>query len=306
MKQIFVILVAFFLFVAAALPTLAHEKQDTDTIALPIGFRPEGIARGRGSTLYAGSLADGTVLKVDVKTGKIETLVAGEAGRIAVGMNFDRRNGNLFVAGGPNGVGRVYDTKSGELLAEYPFGGGFVNDVIVTREAAYFTDSQAAVLYVVPLGRGGQLPAADQFNTLPLSGEWQQLQGFNANGIESRYGGKLLFVVNSSAATVYQVDPDSGEATAVDLGGESVPNGDGLLLRGRTLYVVQNRLNQIGVIKLDAKSTAGEVEEALTNPNFNIPTTAAFVGGSIYAVNAKFGIADPNNAEYEIVRVTDR
>jgi len=34
------------------------------------------------------------------------------------------------------------------------------------------------------------------------------------------------------------VDPDTGEASAIDLGGDAVPNGDGLLLRGHTLYVV--------------------------------------------------------------------
>lgn len=40
-----------------------------DTIALPAGFQPEGIASGRGSTFYAGSLANGAIIKGDLRTG---------------------------------------------------------------------------------------------------------------------------------------------------------------------------------------------------------------------------------------------
>ena len=46
-------------------------------------------------------------------------------------------------------------------------------------------------------------------------------------------------------------------ATRVDLGGEILTNGDGLLLQGRTLYVVQNRLNLVAEFRLNAAGTAG-------------------------------------------------
>ena len=46
-------------------------------------------------------------------------------------------------------------------------------------------------------------------------------------------------------------------ATTVDLGGYPLTNGDGLLVKGRTLYVVRNRLNQVAVVKLNWRGTAG-------------------------------------------------
>ena len=154
-------------------------------VPLPDGFQPEGIATGYGPELFAGSLANGAIYRADLRTGAGALLVAGEAGRVAVGLSFDRRSGNLFVAGGPTGTGLVIDTRTGEEIASYRFfaGTGFVNDVIVTREAAYFTNSAAAVLYRVALGPAGA--PAGGFETITLGGDWQQVAGFNANGIEA-------------------------------------------------------------------------------------------------------------------------
>jgi sugar lactone lactonase YvrE len=293
-----------------ALPAAAKEAYP-DVISLPTAFQPEGVAKGNGHTFYAGSLADGTILEGDLRTGDVQVLVPGEAGRISVGMNFDSRSGYLFVAGGLNGVGRVYDTVSGDLLAEYFFSApftGFINDVIVTRQAAFFTNSFAPVLYRVPLGAAGKLLDPAQVTEIPLGGDWEQVPGpfvFNANGIEATPDGTILIVVSSVKEAVYLVDPDSGIATQIDLGGEAVPNGDGLVLLGKTLYVVQNRINQIGVISLSADLQSGSVGEAITNSNFAVPTTALAFGNSLYAVNAKFGTPPDEIPEtpYEVVKV---
>ena len=224
-------------------------------------------------------------------------------------MDYDARSGFLFVAGGTNAVARVYDADSGALVAEYglasggPFG-DFINDVIVTRDAAYFTNSFAAEIYRVPLGAAGTLDSPTA-QAIPLSGNWVQVPGFfvfNANGIEATPDGKTLFVVNSASQAVYTVDPVTGFADQVDLGGAPVPNGDGLALAGKTLYVVQNQINQIGVITLSADLGSGTIGEPITNPNFNVPTTAGVFGSSLYAVNAKFG-TPPAGTPYEVVRV---
>jgi hypothetical protein len=45
------------------------------------------------------------------------------------------------------------------------------------------------------------------------------------------------------------------------------------------------------------------VTDALTNPAFDVPTTAARFGSSLYAVNAKFGTPPTPATPYEIVRV---
>lgn len=288
-----------------AIPAAA--KAFPDIIPLPIAFQPEGIAVGHGHTFYAGSLADGAIWVGDLRSGESEELVAGVAGRVSVGMSFDARSGYLFVGGGPNAVGRVYDTATGALLAEYPMTGGasgdFINDVIVTRQAAYFTNSFAALIYRVPLGPGGSLPDAADVESITLGGDWMQGAGFNANGIVATPNGKTLIVVNSTAQAIYQVDPDSGEAVQIDLGGEALPNGDGLVLQGKTLFVVQNLNNQIGVISLSPNLSSGTVGEPITHPQFDVPTTAAAFGDSLYVVNAKFG-TDPMGTPYEIVKVS--
>ena len=115
--------------------------------------------------------------------------------------------------------------------------------------------------------------------------------------------GHTLIIVNSTTGTLYSLDAETGVATAIDLGGASVPNGDGILLRGKTLYVVQNFLNQITVIKLNSDWTSGEVTGVITSDNFRIPTTITFFGGALYAVNARFDTPPTPDTEYEVVRV---
>lgn len=80
-------------------------------------------------------------------------------------------------------------------------------------------------------------------------------------------------------------------------------NGDGILLSGSTLYVVQNRDNQIAVIDLADDLSSGTLSDTLTNSNFDVPTTVTSLGGALYAVNARFGTEPTPDTEYAIVRV---
>jgi hypothetical protein len=90
------------------------------------------------------------------------------------------------------------------------------------------------------------------------------------------------------------VDPETGEAAKIDLGGAAVPDADGLVLASKRLYVVQNFLNQIAVVDLDSSLATGVVSDApLASPEFRVPTTAARFGSTIYAVNARFGEFTP-------------
>jgi len=311
MRRVIVVVSSLVVLLAGAVP-VAAQPPFPELIPLPTAFQPEGIAVGSGHTFFAGSLADGSIVSGDLRTGEIQELAAGVEGTMAVGMSFDSRSGYLFVAGGLNGVGRVYDTGSGSLIAEYSMASGgqfgdFINDVIVTRTAAYFTNSFAAELYRVPLGPAGVLSSATA-EPITLQGDWVQVPGpfvFNANGIEATPNGTTLLVVNSTGAAVFAVDPATGVATEVDLGGAAVPAGDGLVLVGKTLYVVQNQLNQIGVVSLSSDWTSGLVGDPITSPDFVVPTTAATFGSSLYAVNAKFG-TPPAGTDYEVVRVARR
>jgi streptogramin lyase len=299
-----VALVALLLAIAA--PS-AVAQAFPDIIPLPNGFQPEGVTVGHGPTIYAGSLANGAIYRASLRTGEGEVFIEGEAGAVAVGLSFDKRANTLFVSGGPTGVGRVYDADSGELLAEYQLGtpgATFINDVVVTREAAYFTDSFAPVFYRVPLGAGGALMPAGAVETITFSDNYPFVPGgFNSNGIVATPNGEWLIVANSAAQAVYRVDPNTGQATEIELGGASLPNADGLVLIGHTLYVVQNQINQISVVELASDYISGAIIDVITDEDFRVPTTAAAFGNALYAVNARFGTTPGPDVEYEIVRV---
>lgn len=284
----------------------------TEVLPLPLGFSPEGIAFGRGGTYYVGSVSSGAIYRGDARTGTGAVLVQGTTGNNAVGLWVDQRD-QLFVSGGPTGRATVYDASTGALLASYQLAsaGGFVNDVIVTKDAAFFTNSFAPVIYRVPVERSGRLDDANDVATLPLTGDFTFVPGaFNANGIVATPNGKSLILVNSATGTLYLVDPETGVADAIDLGGATVVGGDGLLLDGRTLYVVQGASNQVSVVTLRSDLSTGSVTSVITSSSFRYPTTVAEFGSSLYVVNGRFDVAPPPapapGVEFEVVRVPKR
>ncbi|MFL6035322.1 MAG: YncE family protein, partial [Gaiellaceae bacterium] len=151
--------VAVSIAIAAALAggvPAAKQKPFPDVIQLPTGFRPEGIEI-KGQTFYVGSVATGAIVRGNLRTGSVEPLIPGGAGRPATGIELAGHR--LFVAGAGSGKAYVYDTGTKLLVKEYNFGASptFINDVVVTHDAAYFTDSQQGALYRVPLGPNGAL-----------------------------------------------------------------------------------------------------------------------------------------------------
>jgi sugar lactone lactonase YvrE len=284
--------------------TLAAEGDDTfpKIIPVPDGFYPEGIAVGRGTDFFVGSLLDGDIYRGDLRTGEGAVLVQKDVldGDIAVGLAVDRRTNYLFVAGG-FGTARVYDAGTGEQVAVYQlttesFPNTFVNDVIVTRDAAYFTDSFRPAIYRVPLGLDGALPDPSAVEEIPLGGDFVHVPGdINANGIVATPDGKGLIISSTSTGSLYLVNPETGSASQIDLGGGGLPTGsaDGLLLDGRTLYVVQNLLNQISAVRLASDLASGEVIGTITDSAFAVPATIAEFGSSIYAINARFDMGFP-------------
>lgn len=286
-------------------PAQAHTR-GPDRIELPDGFRPEGIAIGPNKQAYLGSLADGDIYRADLRTGRGRVISQGP-GTPSVGLKLDSR-GRLFVAGGPAGSGRVVSIRTGEILRDYKFTTSattFVNDVVLTRSAAWFTDSRQAQLYRVPLGRHGKPAPASAVTTLPLTGEWQQAPEVNnANGIETTPDRRALLVIKSNEGALYRVSPRTGRATKVDVGGTELTNGDGLLRRGRILYVVQNRLNKVAVIKLNRSGTGGRLVATLTSPDFDVPTTIAAAGRYLYLPNARFSSPQLSTTEFWVTRIS--
>lgn len=271
-----------------------------DTIPIPTGSLPEGIATGTGTSIYAGSRADGSVWMGDLRTGEGDILVEGTAGRMAVGIKVE--HGLLFVSGGTFGDAYVYDARTGEEVAvlDVTDGPAFINDVTVTQDAAYFTNSMAAELYAVELVDG--LPTGD-VTPLPLSGDWQQVAGFNANGIAATPDGSTLLVINSTTGILYNVDPMTGEALAVDTGGADLTQGDGILLRGKILHVVRNQSNLIVELRMAPDYRSATEVATLSDPDFDVPTTIAAHGSRLYVVNARFTAPPGPTTEHAIVKV---
>lgn len=283
------------------------------TINLPVA--PEGIAVGEGHTFYVGNLTPtapsaslGAVYKGDLRTGSLDILRPND-GKATLGLKLDKRTGYLFAARGGTGWATVMDGTTGITIAEMQFAAGsqanptFINDVVVTETAAYFTDSRRAVVYRMPLNIDGTLVGG--FDIVPLTGDFIQggpmpclvngtLPGpLFANGIEATPDGTWLIINSLANGRLYRVDPNTGVADLIDLGADNVCLADGNLLHGKTLYVMQNLLSRIAVISLANDYLSGTVDRHIagTAPM----TTMARFGNSIYTVTAGFGFLTPAN-----------
>lgn len=294
------------LLVATSFAGAADAKPFPEVIVLPGATSAEGIAVGAGSTFYAGDLFQGDIYRGDLRSGSTSLFIDAPEGRAAVGMAADVHHGLLFVAGGDTGEGYVYDLRSGADVAVESLGdpaqGTFINDVTVTQDAAWFTDSQQPHLYRVPIGADGSV---GEPSTLVLTGPAANVSGdFNLNGIAATPDGATLLVAHSGDSTVYSVDPSTGASAPIE--GVDVPAVDGILLEAGRLWVVQNVLNQVTEFRLSPDLSSATVENVITDPHFQVPTTIARHGDRLAAVNAKFDTGIPPTADQFEVVVVDR
>jgi hypothetical protein len=290
--------------VACTVAAIAVAAQGPERIALPDGYRPEGIAAGKGTSVYVGSIPTGRVLEVDTKTEAFEEVVPARDAHAAIGLKYDGRKDRLFVSGGPTGKAFVYDEDTGAELAAFqltpPGQDTFVNDVVLTRRAAFFTDSSQPVIYRVRRNLSG-------FTPIPLAGFPMTPGEINLNGIEAVRDGRLLLAVQSSEGVLWRINPRSGAHTPVDLGAADLDFGDGLLLvRKRTLLAVQNFANQIAVVKLAKDYRSGRVARTITHEDFDVPTTVTRKRGSLFLPNARFSTPPMADTDYWVTRVSGR
>ncbi|MGW3624771.1 SMP-30/gluconolactonase/LRE family protein [Streptomyces sp. NPDC000880] len=268
---------------------------------LPNGFLPEGIAIDSKPYAYMGSRANGAVYRTNLRTGEGKVIYEGETGTVANGLKLDH-DGLLYIAGAAGGTARIVDSRTGKLVTTYRLTATtqFINDVVLLGNRAWFTDSRDSVLYGVPRGGTGEV------RTLSLSGDWVQTpNALNANGIVATPDGRDLIVVSSTPGKLYRVALETGEATEIALSGAAdVVNGDGLVRIGHTLYVVQNRRNIITVFDLDAKVTTATLSGTITDPRFDVPTTAARFGDRLYLVNARFTSPQTPDTTFNAVAVS--
>jgi hypothetical protein len=275
--------------VALVAATPAASPNFPTRIDLPTGWRAEGIAVGRGHTFYAGNTLTGAVYAGDLRTGDGSVLVPGATGRSAFGVFADNRD-RLFVAGGTTGKAFVYDASTGALIKEYtlaPTAPRFINDVTVTNDGAYFTNTAGdPVLFKIPIAPNGEL--GDSAETLTLT---PAVAG--GNGIEATPDGKTLIMVSITLSKFFTVDPATGATHEIVLD-QPVLRGDGLILQGRTLYAAENLPSAavpgvpgaVAEIELSPDLSTGHVVGRLNNADDPLvnPATIDRFGQLIYVV----------------------
>jgi hypothetical protein len=280
-------------------------------VDLPDGWQPEGVTTGRGGrVVYSGSLADGSIARVNTRTGQVLELPESSVGKPSVGLDYDRKRRILWVAGGPEGEIRAVELGTGAVLATYTApastnpAGRFINDVVVTSGAVYATDSFNQELVVVELPASLSIPPSGPTTLLPLTGDLVFRDGFNTNGIVET-ANNWLVLVQSNTGRLFRVNATSGKSRQIDLEGKRVRNGDGLELRGAILYVVRNQNNRVDVFEINKNAKAGERVKVLRSDDFDIPTTATVARGGLWVANARFGVpeAETPTAPYWLTRV---
>ncbi len=266
-----------------------------ESVPLPDDFQPEGIAVGTGSTFYVGSLRTGDIYRGDLRTGAGGIFIDAAPGRAAAGLKVNKAHHLLFVAGGATGAAYVYDTRSGTSVATFQFapaGAALLNDVVVTRDGAYFTDSFAPVLYKIPIAPNGTLGTGA---TIGVSGPAAAIDPAlpNLNGIAATAEGTRLIVNHTALGALFTVDPATGASEPIDVAGLIPGTPDGLLMDGNSLWVVENFANTLVRVALSPDLSSGDITSAITSPLFRVPTTVARHGDKLALVNGRFDLGLP-------------
>jgi hypothetical protein len=285
-----------------------------ETVLLPDGIRPEGITSGPGTTYYVGSLADGRIVTGDLLVGTVSTLLPGAPGRALRGLFHDDHCGVVWAVGGvttPAGSeGHVWcvDATTGAVHHDVVVpGAGFLNDLVLTDDAVWVTDSRVDRLTVITHDHATRSVSAPSF--VPLTGAWPgnpSGNANNANGIRLLPDGDIV-LNNSRVGGLWQVDPATGDTRQIFVsGGRVITGGDGLEIDGTVLYNVRGSGQyEVSVLRLSPTATgwAATWAGARSDATLDIPSTATLAGGWLWAVNARFGVTSPDTASYWITRL---
>ena len=260
---------------------------------------PEGVTYQSGTqNFFVSSTTDGAIYKGNLNAPSANVFLPGNTdGRTsATGMKVDDQ-GRLFISGAGSGKMFVYDANNGALLKSYgtsavPMGGTFINDVALTPDAAYFTDSVRPILFRVTKTANGLGDTAEPWLDLTNTPIKYQQTGFNLNGVAATPDGQYLIVVQSNTGQLFRVTIADKSVTEIQFGGK-VMNGDGILLDGQTLYVSRNADKIIVPVQLGADFTTGTIGTPFSDPTLMYPTTLAQAGDRLLVVNSQFDKRGP-------------
>jgi Cu-Zn family superoxide dismutase len=168
-----------------------------------------------------------------------------------------------------------------------------LNDVVTDAGSAYVTDSARPVLWRLPLDTDGAGAVGEPELLADLADAGADEDSF-LNGIVLDDG--ALLVAAQGGGVLWRVEPETGTATGVDLGGLEL-GADGLLLRavpeGTLLLGVTNRGESresltfaVTVLRLaeDRRSAELVAELPLPAEEYDVPTTIADDGDRLLVV----------------------
>lgn len=274
------------------------------------GSRFEGIgADERRGLFYVSEVTGGEIHRGDVRNPQAEEWLAGDGtdGRYtARGVTVDRA-GNVYVAGGPNGIGNpdrpdlwVYSSE-GELLAALRVPGtpdAFLNDVAIGADgAAYFTNSNDPQIFRVAQQDGAWQAGlwADATGTV------ERAAGFNLGGIVLSADRSAFVVAQGNTGQLWRFDATSGAATEIDTHGADLVNADGLVRQGNRLTVIRNFSKMVATMRVSADGDrVHRVEQRASDPD-RVYTTAKMLHGRLLAVDSKFDEQPAASGPYDVV-----
>jgi sugar lactone lactonase YvrE len=289
-----VVLFVLVLLAPLLVTTPARAQAFPTSIPVPVDFQPEGLAMGAGSTFYVGSMRTGDIYRGDLRSGQGAVFVHAPAGRAALGLVVDVPRQLLFAAGGVTGAAYVYSTVTGAPVATLQLaqaGSSLINDVVVTRDAAWFTNSFAPVLYRVPLSPTG---AVGTPTAVDVTGPGATTtQGINLNGIVATPDDSTLIVSHSDLGALFTIDPATGASAQIAVDGLTAGTVDGIRLQGRTLWVVENFVNTLVGVTLSPDLRSGTITTTISEDAFHVPTAVVRHGNRLALVNARFDLGFP-------------
>lgn len=291
------ILKSILLAAASLIVATAAQAQAITAQPLPATIAyPEGVAFDAAEGVYyTAGAADGAVARVNLATGAATVIAPGgvlvPAGSTVfpavLGMKIDEQK-HLWLAGGRTGKLHVLDTKTGKLVKTLDTPatpGGLINDVTLTADAAYFSDSFRPVVWKVSRA-GGAVGAAESW--LNLEPTVAHAEGANINGLVATPDGKTLLLVQMNKGLLFKVDIASKTITPVDLKGQSLAGADGLVLDGQRLYAVLQPHSEVVAIDLKPGMASGTVVGRLKTDALAWPATAFKQGDRLMVVNTQF------------------
>jgi Cu-Zn family superoxide dismutase len=281
---------------AAQAPAPASTGNERYELPAEVTF-PEGIAHDatRGA-VYTASAADGLVARLNLTSR--ETTVVTPAGVLMpagsttfpgpLGMELDSQD-RLWIAGGRLGRMFVVDVATGSVLKQLEVPtpqDSLINDVAIVGSAAYFTDTRSPTLWRVEASGDqiGELEPWLSFDGTPL----EYGTGANLNGIAATPDGQTLIVVHMGEGLLFRIDLGTKAVSAIDTSGAELSGADGLVLDGRTLYVVRQTAVEIATVELADDLSSGTVTSRFTDPMLAWPATAVKVGDRLLVVNTQF------------------